>query len=76
MQGLKGELYLYANPVLRVDTYFKGPTHRSLTDTCECYNLGGVVFPQYSPRPSQPTVLCFLSKGPAQSQFNHPIITN
>jgi hypothetical protein len=34
-------------------------TPRFLTDPSEDYKLRGAVFPHYTPRPSQPTVLCF-----------------
>jgi hypothetical protein len=47
-----------------------GLTHRSLTDIGGGYNLGGVGLPHHTPRPSQPTFLCFPPKGPARSQVN------
>jgi hypothetical protein len=42
-----------------------GPTHRSLNDTGESYNLEVAGFLHTIPRPSQPTVLPFPPKGPA-----------
>jgi hypothetical protein len=39
-------------------------THRSIIDTGGGYNLGGAGLPHHTPRPSQPTVLCFPPKGP------------
>jgi hypothetical protein len=47
------------------NTCSQGPTHRSLTDTDEGYNLGGAGFPHHTPQPSQPTVLRFPTKGPS-----------
>jgi hypothetical protein len=44
------------------NTYPRGPTHRSLTDTGRGYNLEGVGFPHSTPQPPQPTVLPFPSK--------------
>jgi hypothetical protein len=38
------------------------------------YNLGGIVFPHHTLRPSQPTILRFPHKGPARSQINHPTL--
>jgi hypothetical protein len=53
----------------------RGPSHRSLTDTGGGYNLGGASLPHHNSWPSQPTVLYFPPKGPAQFQVIHPIIT-
>jgi hypothetical protein len=58
------------------NTWLRGPTHRSLTDTGECYNLRGAELPHHTPWPSQSMVLSFPPKCPTQSQVNHPIITN
>jgi hypothetical protein len=41
------------------NTCSRVPTPRFLTDPSEDYKLRGAVFPHYTPRPSQPTVLCF-----------------
>jgi hypothetical protein len=49
------------------NTCSRGPTHWSLTNTGGGYNLGDAILPHYTPRPSQPTVLHFPPKGPAQS---------
>jgi hypothetical protein len=49
------------------NTCSQGPTHRSLTDIGGGYSLEGVGFPHTTPRSSQPTVLPFPPKGPAQS---------
>jgi hypothetical protein len=57
------------------NTYSRGPTHRSLTDTGGGYNLRGADLPHHTLRPSQPTVLHFPPKGPARSQVIHPAIT-
>jgi hypothetical protein len=46
------------------NTCSREPTHRPLTDTGGGYNLRGVGFPNNSPRPSQPTVLCFPLQAP------------
>jgi hypothetical protein len=40
----------------------------ALTDTSGGYNLESAGFPHLTPRPSQPIVLHFPSKGPARSQ--------
>jgi hypothetical protein len=64
--GLSGPYVWHA--IGTFNTYSKGPTHRSLTDTGGGYNLGGADFPYLTPRPSQPMVLCFPPKGPARSQ--------
>jgi hypothetical protein len=52
------------------NTCLRGPTHRSLTDIGEGYNLGGVDLPHHTLHPSQTTILRFPPKGPAQSQVN------
>jgi hypothetical protein len=41
------------------NTCLQGPTHRSLTNTDESYNLEGVGFPHTTPWPSQPVVSTF-----------------
>jgi hypothetical protein len=64
--GLLGPYYQHV--ISRFNTYSRGPTHRSLTDTGGGYNLGCVSLPHYTPRPSQPTVLRFPPKGPIWSQ--------
>jgi hypothetical protein len=56
------------------NTYSRGPTHRSLTNTDESYNLEGAGLPHHTPYPSQPMVLCFPPKGPSHSQINHPTL--
>jgi hypothetical protein len=53
-----------------------GPTHRSLTDTGQGYNLGGLGYPHHTPRASQLMVLRFPPKGSIRSQVNHLIIDN
>jgi hypothetical protein len=58
------------------NTCSRGPTHRSLTNTAGCYNLGGASLPQTTPWPSQPMVLHFPPKGPARYQVIHPTITD
>jgi hypothetical protein len=52
-----------------------GLTHRSLTDTGESYNLGGVGFPHTTPRPSQPAISPFHLRAPPGLQFNHDNIS-
>jgi hypothetical protein len=49
------------------NTYSRGPTHWSLTDTDEDYNLEGVDFPHHTLHPSQPKVLCFPTRAPIRS---------
>jgi hypothetical protein len=50
------------------NTCSRVPTPRSLIDTGEGYNLGGVSFPRITSWPSQPMVLHFSPKGIAWSQ--------
>jgi hypothetical protein len=52
------------------NTCSRGPTHRSLIDTGEGYNLGGAGLPHTTPRPSQPTVSPFHLRAPSSLQFN------
>jgi hypothetical protein len=71
--SVDGWLLGLSDPYLRhvistFNTYSRGPTHQSLTDTCGGYNLGGADFSHLPPRPSQPTVLQFPPKGPTWSQ--------
>jgi hypothetical protein len=46
------------------NTYSRGATHRSLTDTSGGYNLGGAGLPYITSRPSQPTVSTFHLRAP------------
>jgi hypothetical protein len=64
--GLPGPYRWHA--ISTFNTCSWGPTHQSLTDTGEGYNLGGAGFRHTTPRPSQPMVLHFSPKGPARSQ--------
>jgi hypothetical protein len=71
--SVDGRLLGLLGPYLRhaigtFNTCSRGTTHRSLTDTCGGYNLGGADFPHLSPRPSQLMVLHFPPKGSARSQ--------
>jgi hypothetical protein len=52
------------------NTYSRGPTHRSLTDTDRSYNLGAVGLPQSTPRPSQLMVSTFHLRVLLDLQFN------
>jgi hypothetical protein len=63
--GLLGPYHQHA--IGTFNTCSRGPTHRSLTNTGEGYNLGGADLPHHTPQPSQPMVLHFPSKGPVQS---------
>jgi hypothetical protein len=54
---LTGPIYQHAIDMF--NTYLRGPTHRSLTDTGGGYNLGGGSFPHTTPRPSQSTISIF-----------------
>jgi hypothetical protein len=58
------------------NTFSWWASHRSLINTGRGYNLEGVKLPHHTPRPSQPTVLRFPSKGPVWSQVNQSTITN
>jgi hypothetical protein len=72
--GLLGPYHQHVIGTLNTSSW--GPTHWSLTDTGGGYNLGGASFPYHTPWPSQPTVLRFPPKGPAQSQVNNVTNTN
>jgi hypothetical protein len=52
-----------------------GPTHRSLTNTGEGYNLGGVGFPHTTLRPSQSVVSPFHLRALPDLQFNQTLST-
>jgi hypothetical protein len=64
--GLPGPHFWHAIDTFNTCSW--GPTHRSLTDIGEGYNLGGVDFSHYTLRPFQLTVFCFPPKGPTWSQ--------
>jgi hypothetical protein len=54
------------------NTFSRGSTHRSLTNTGEGYNLRGAGLPHHTPPPPFPTDGPLLSpNGPARSQVNH-----
>jgi hypothetical protein len=53
-----------------------GPTHQSLSDIGEDYNLGGAGLPHHTSRPSQLMILHFPPKDPARSQVNNLTNTN
>jgi hypothetical protein len=72
--GLLGPYYEHA--ISTFNTYSRGLTHRSLSDTGGGYNLGGASLSHHTPRPSQLMVLCFPPKAPAQSRVKHPTITS
>jgi hypothetical protein len=55
--GLLGTYHRYAIDTFNTCSW--EPTHRSLTDTGEGYNLGDVDFPHITPRPFQPVVSTF-----------------
>jgi hypothetical protein len=55
------------------NTCSRGPTHRSLIDTGESYNLGGVSLPDTTLRPSQPAISTFHLKAPLSLQFNQEL---
>jgi hypothetical protein len=54
--GLPGP---YQHAIGTFNTCARGPTHRSLTDSGEGYNLEGSGFPRTTPQPSQPAVFTF-----------------
>jgi hypothetical protein len=58
------------------NTCSRGLTHRSLIDTGEGYNSGDTNLPHHTLRPSQPMILRFQPKSPAQSQVNQSNVTN
>jgi hypothetical protein len=60
---------IYQHTIGMFNTCSQGSTHRPLIDTGRGYNPRGVSFPQLTPWPSQPTVLHFPPKRPAQSQL-------
>jgi hypothetical protein len=63
--GLLGSYHQHA--ISTFNTYSRGSTYQSLTDTDGGYNLEGASFPHTTPRASQPTVLPFPPKGPTRS---------
>jgi hypothetical protein len=63
--GYIGLLCPYLQHVISMfNTWSRGSTYRSLTDTGRDYNLEGAGFRHHSPRPSQPTVLRFPLRAP------------
>jgi hypothetical protein len=72
--GLLDSYYLHA--ISTFNTCSRGPTHRSLTNIDEGYNLKGTDLLYHTPQPFQPTVLPFSPKGPAQSQVINLTITS
>jgi hypothetical protein len=66
--------YKHQHVIGTFNTCSQGPTHWSLTNIGEGYNLGGASLPQITPWPSQLTVLHFPPKGPARSQVINQII--
>jgi hypothetical protein len=64
--GLPGPYFWHA--IGTFNTFSRGPTHRSLTDTNRGYNLKGVGFPHHTLQPSQPIVLRFPPEGLIRSQ--------
>jgi hypothetical protein len=64
--GLLGPYHQHA--ISMFNTYSRGPTYRSLTDTGGGYNLEGAGLPHLTPGPSQPMVLHFPPNGSARSQ--------
>jgi hypothetical protein len=69
--GLSGPYHQYA--IGTFNTCSWGPTHRSLTDTGECYNLGGAGFPHITLRPSQPAISPFHLRALPGLQFNQEL---
>jgi hypothetical protein len=63
--GLLGPYHWHVIGTFNIGSW--GPTHRSLTDTGGCYNLGGAGLPHTTPWPSQPAISTF-PKGPARSR--------
>jgi hypothetical protein len=57
------------------NTYLWGSTHRSLTNTGGGYSLEGADFSHITPRPSQPMVIPFSTKGPVRSQIKQVLPT-
>jgi hypothetical protein len=55
------------------NTCSRGPTHRSLTDTGESYNLRGASLPHTTLRPSRPVVSTFHLRAPPGLQFNQEL---
>jgi hypothetical protein len=53
------------------NTYSQGPTHQSLTDTSNGYNLEGVNLSHTTSRPSQLTISTFHLRALPDLQFNH-----
>jgi hypothetical protein len=60
--GLLGSYHQYV--IGTFNTCSQGPTHQSLTDTGEDYNLGGACLPHHTPRPSPSTVSTFHLRAP------------
>jgi hypothetical protein len=68
---LLGLLGLYHQHVISTfNTCSHKPTHRSLTDTGEGYNIGGATLSHTTPWYSQPVVSTFHIRAPPNLQFN------
>jgi hypothetical protein len=63
--GLSGPYHQHA--IGTFNTCSRRSTHPSIIDTGGSWNLRGAGLLHHTPRPSQPTVLSFPPKGPAQS---------
>jgi hypothetical protein len=65
--GLPGPYHRHA--IGTFNTYSRGPTHQSLTNTGGGYNLGGAGFPHTTSRPAQPAISPFHLRAPPSLQF-------
>jgi hypothetical protein len=64
--GLPGPYHRHA--IGTFNTYSRGPTHQSLTNTGGGYNLGGAGFPHITSRPAQPAISPFHLRAPPSLQ--------
>jgi hypothetical protein len=71
--GLLGPYHQHAIGTFNICS--RVPTHQSLTDTGEGYNLGGAILPHHTARPSQPMVFTFHLRASPSLQLNQVLPT-
>jgi hypothetical protein len=62
---------IYQHTIGKFNTCLWGPTHRSLTDTCRGYNLGGASFAHTTPQPSHLAVSTLHLRALPGLELNH-----